>query len=383
MNMVRIRSVAKAALALVLLGGGVLGFRERPVDARAIAVDQGPVRAEAAGTGTLESELQVSVAFTVPGRIVTIGVDQGDRVVAGQVIATLDVTDVAQQVSVASAGESLAASAITRAAADVARAKVTLGAANAELDRTTALVNAGASTGAQLDAAKERFDRADAELRGANAAMLQAGSGVALAKQTTKLHAKKLGDGRLVSPIDGVVIRRSHEVGDVVGPGATVLTIASLHKLRARAWIDETSLGALREGGPARVVLRSHPERSFLARVARIGLEADRQTHEVLVDVELLERPARLAFGQRVDVFLTLESRTNVTRVPQGYCDLATSVCLVERKGRVAHATVTFGLVGSDFIEVTSGLGAGERILGAVSADAPPPIGRRVRRVGS
>lgn len=381
--MIRIRTVAKAALAVVLLGGGALGWRERPVDVRAIAVDQGPVRAEAAGTGTLESDLQVSMAFTMPGRILSIAVDQGDRVVAGQVLGTLDVTDVAQQISVASAGESLASSAITRAAADVARAKATLAAAKAELDRTTALVNSGASTGAQLDAAKEKYDRADAELKGANAAVVQAGSGVALAKQTTKLHAKKLVDGRLVSPIDGVVIRRSHEVGDVVGHGVTVLTIASLHKLRARAWIDETSLGALREGGPARVVLRSHPERSLLARVERIGLEADRQTHEVLVDVELLDRPARLAFGQRVDVFLGLETRARVTRVPQGYCDLATNVCLVERKGRVAHATVTFGLVGTEFIEVTSGLGAGEVILGAVTVDAPPPIGRRVRRVGS
>src|SRR5690606_35633158 len=121
-------------------------------------------------------------------------------------------------------------------------------------------------------------------------------------------------------------------------------------------WVDESSLHDLHEGQEARVTFRSDPSRSLRARLDRVAVEADRQTHEVLVDLELVERPSRLVLGERADGAIVVERRDAVMRVRRGVCEAARGVCLVDRGGVVASVDVRFGLVGSEWIEVESGL---------------------------
>jgi RND family efflux transporter MFP subunit len=375
-----LRRLAKPVVLAAGIGTAVLAWRGRPMPARAASVDRGSVSAETVGTGTIEGDDVVSIAFTASGRIASLEVDEGAHVVAGQFLGTLDTSDANRQLAVARASEGLAATSIAKAKTDVARARVTRDAASKELERTLALRASDAASGVQVDDDKERFDRAEAELSGALVAVTQAGATTVVARETSSLQSRRLDDGRLTSPVDGVVVKRAHAVGDVVGNGVTVFTVISTKKIRARAWIDETALAALREGGEARVVLRSQPDRPLRGRVERVGLEADRQTHEVLVDVELLERPPRLAFGQRVDVFLTIDARADVTRAPLGFCDVGAGSCLVEREGRVSRASVKFGLVGAEFAEIGAGLAPGDVLLAPLPDGAPLSLGRRVKR---
>src|SRR5690606_21271743 len=125
---------------------------------------------------------------------------------------------------------------------------------------------------------------------------------------------------------------------DVLAPGEVVLTVASTSKVWARTWLDEAVLHELREGQAARVVLRGDADRSYRARVDRISVEADRETHEVLVDLELLERPERLIFGRRLDGFVELERVDSALRAPRGVCDERQERCHVAREGRVESA---------------------------------------------
>lgn len=375
--------VVRALALAATLAGATFAWRARPLPARAATVERGDVRAEAAGTGTLESDDEIAIAFTTAGRIATLAVDEGDRVQAGQELGALDVAEVTQQVAVARAGESLAGAGAARAEVEIARARVSRDAAAKDYERIAALVRAEAASGAQLDDAKEQLDRAEIDLKAARAGVAQASSGAAVARVSSAAQARRLDDGKVVSPVDGVVIKRSRAVGDVVGSGVTVLVVASTKKLRVRAWIDETALASLREGGEARVLVRSEPARPLRGKIERIGLSVDRQTHEVLVDVELLERPTRVAFGQRADVILTLDERRGVTRAPLGYCDLAAASCWVERAGRVARAPVSIGLVGADWVEITSGLAAGDVVLAPAAEGSTLTLGRRVGRVGS
>lgn len=375
---------AVRALAIVAgLAGAGFAWRARPLPARAATIERGDVRAEAAGTGTLESDDEISIAFTTSGRIASLAVDEGDRVQAGQVLGTLDVSEVTKQVAVARAGESLAGASEGRAKVDVARARIGRDAAAKDYERIAALVRAEAASGTQLDDAKEKLDRAEVDLKAASSSVYQASSGSVVARESSAAQARRLDDGKVVSPVDGVVVKRARAVGDVVGSGVTVLVVASTKKVRVRAWIDETALASLREGAEARVLVRSEQSRSLRGRVERIGLSADRQTHEVLVDVELLERPARVAFGQRADVFVTLAERKAVTRAPLGFCDLAAASCWVDRSGRIARANVSFGLLGADFVEITSGLAAGDVVLAPPTDGSTLTLGRRVGRVGS
>ncbi len=376
----RLRAAAKLLIGAAVVATAGVAWSERPVRVRAASVDRGEVRLEAIGVGTIESDEIVTLAFVAPGRVATLRVDEGDRVRAGDVLATLDVADQTRQIGVARAGEGAATTVIARVQADVSRAQAGRDAAHKDLDRARALRVDGSIAEATLDAAVERADRAEADLAAAIAAVTQAKAAAFAAREGTGLAARRLDDGRLASPVDGVVLERKHVVGDVVGAGTAVIVVASTRKVRARAWIDETVLGALREGAEAQVELRSAKGSPVRGRVERIGAQADRQTHEVLVDVELVERPARLAFGQRADVAIGLDRRADVARVPAGFCDVAGQSCFVLREGRAARVSATFGLAGGDVVEVISGLAPGDVVIAAAPGAGPIAEGRRVRR---
>lgn len=378
-----LRRHARAALtglAGILAVGGLVAFQRRPIDVSVQRVDVGDVVLDAAGTGTVESEAVVLVAFTVPGRLLTLAAGEGEVVHADQVVATLDVTGAERERKVAAASATLAAAAITRAEADIARAVAVQRTAGLDLTRVRTLEATGAVSRAELDAALERLARAEAELDAARAARSQGHGGVSVARETVALHERRLEDGVLRSPIDGVVLKRHHEPGDVVGAGAVVLTIASTRKVWARVWVDESALASLRPGADASVTLRGGDGRALAARVDRIAPEADRQTHEVLVDLELLVRPPGLVFGQRVDALITLDRRRQVARVLRAACDPKEGRCLVVRDGRLATVAVRPGLSGSEAVEVIDGLAAGDEIVDRRGFEGPPLLGRAVRR---
>lgn len=367
---------------VAVLAAAAFGFyRLRwPVRAAAAMVEEGAVVREAAGAGTIESEAQVSVAFTISGRIARVAVEEGQAVRAGDVLATLETDELTRQISAARQGVVVAASGVGRNDAEIQRARVALEAARRDRQQIEALHASGAIAPAELDVARERVERAEAELEAAVSSKRQAAGSVSLARANLDLTAQRSEEAEVRSPFDGIVVRRLREPGDVVAPAAPVLVVASTRTLWARIWLDESVLGELREGQPARVALRGDASRAYRARLDRVAVEADRQTHEVLVDLELLERPARIVLGQRADGFVELATAAPALRVPQGACDLPRSRCFVDRGGRVDVASVRFGLEGTDWIAVEEGLARGDVVLLPGPGGAELPIGRRVER---
>lgn len=368
------------ALVASLAGGAALFVRSRPVVLAAAPVEVGPVAREAVGTGTIESEAQVNVAFTLPGRIASISAEEGQHVREGETLAQLEPAEQDRHLAAARRGVDLAATSVQRAEADIQRARVTLEGAARDRKRADALFLSGVLSEAERDSAVERADRASAELTAAVAARRQSASSVSVARATVAVEAQRTGETTITSPVDGIVVRRLREPGDVVGAGAPVLVVASTRKVWARTWMDETVIHELREGQPARVVLRGDPAHPLSARVDRVAVEGDRQTHEVLVDLELLDLPPRLVFGQRADGLVTLEAVASSLRVRQGACDVERARCPVERDGKVAYVDVRFGLRGNEWLEVQSGLANSDVVLLADPVAGAPPEGRRVER---
>lgn len=366
---------------VALLGAGLAAFAAlRPTPVEVARVEIGPVVREALGTGTIEAEAQLNLAFTIAGRVDELRVEEGDVVRTGEVLAVLDPDELSRQRSIAERNVDLAAGAARRSEAEVARMRVELEAATIEARRVDELHATGSVATAERDAVHERLRRAEADLATATAARRHSEAGVVVARETARLHERRIDDTRLTSPVDGVVVRKLREPGDAVAPGSPVVLVVPTEKIWARVWMDESTLQDLSEGQEARVVLRGAPQRSFRARVDRVGMEADRTTHELLVDLELIERPARLVFGQRVDAFVTLGARPSALRVPQGACDVSAGRCFVARDDRVARADVRFGLSGNDWIEVVSGVAGGEDVILPSPERRPWTVGRRVRR---
>jgi HlyD family secretion protein len=296
----------------------------------------------------------------------------------GDVIGTLDVATLEKQKAVAEAGIGLANAGLAKAQADLARAEATRDVAKLELTRTENLVASGVMSQAALDAAKERALRTEAEAAAARAAIAQSRGAYVVAKESVAVQVQQVSDGVLRSPVDGIVVKRHHEVGDVVGMGTPVYTVASTRKIWARVWVDEMALPRLREGAEARVLLRGDESNPLRAKLDRVSPEADRQTHEVLVDLELVDRPARLVFGQRAEALILLDERSGVTRAPRTACDASVGKCWLAEGGRISEALVGFGLVGRDYVEVVEGLSPGARLVDRASFTTDPPTGRRI-----
>lgn len=365
---IRLTHVRRALTWLIVLGGGgaaVYSVALRPTEVRPAQVSIGTVLVEALGTGSVESRRTVGVSFEVTGRVTRIDVDQSDAVKEGQVLAAIDDRTFLAEVALAEQGVVLAESTLQRLEADIERSRAVLKGAEDGLRRVAPLVESGIATQEALDVAEERHDVAIAELSRARAAQLEGRQFIATAQAELARAQAELDRTVVRSPFDGLVLRREREVGDVAVPGSAVLKLAATDTVWATVWVDETYLDSLSPGLPARIALRSEPDRMVRGTVSRIGREVDRETRELLVDVSFDELPKKLAFGQRVDLWIELERRSDVLRIP---ARVVLEVggregVFVANGARAEFRALELGQRGRDFIEVKSGLTATSVVL--------------------
>lgn len=353
-----------------------------PVPVHPIVVDRGDVVREVYGRATIESRREVQLGFDLVGRISDVLVDEGDRVKLGQVVAHLAPEQLNADVHAASSGVPLARAAMARLAAEERRAQATLTFAEQEAARMRSLTASGSVSPRDLDLAEQQLSLAKAELDRVRAAQTEAQKQIAVASGAAESKTATVTRAVLVSPFDGIVIRRLKDPGDTVVAGSTVLRVVAVDRLWARAAIDESMLAELRDGMPAEVTLLGETGEPIKGSVDRVGREVDRQTHEVLVDVLLAQLPTPLAIGHRADVHIAIERRSNVTRLPLSFLrsDASGAFVFVSHEGRIEHAGVKVGAVGRDFVEVTSGLQPGDTVLDGLTPGEALAVGRRWSR---
>lgn len=340
-----------------------LRFSSVPVMAHAVA--RGPVAAEVMGTGTLEARIEATISPKIQGRLAELLVDQNDRVKGGQLLARLDDAEWREQVAVAKAGLDAALATAERVRADEERAKAVLQRAQLEHTRALDLHKADAVSQSDLDKAVESLRVAEADLKRAQAAITEAERQRVTTEKTLLYHEARLADTQLLSPFDGLVVRRDRDPGDVVVPGSSILRLISTNELWISAWVDETAMAGLSTGQKARVMFRSEPTKSYAGEVARLGREADRETREFIVDVRVTELPANWAVGQRGEVFIATGSKTDALLIPKPFLvwrDGKPGV-FVAASGKARWKPVRLGLAGEENVEVLDGLREGERVV--------------------
>jgi RND family efflux transporter MFP subunit len=226
------------------------------------AVEVAAVREIASGGGlrysaTVEPDAQVAVAFRVSGYVENVAVEEGDRVSRGTVLARIRASDYAEKLGQASASQAEAQAALEQARGDLARART--------------LFSANALTKPELDAAVAGLEISQARVNRGRAAAGEANLA--------------LRDTALVAPIDGVILRRNVERGDLGTPGATAFVLADTRIVKVMFGAPDTMIRSLRPGQTIDVSTESMPERTFSGRIARIAPSADPKTRNF--DVEL------------------------------------------------------------------------------------------------
>ncbi|MFZ7091378.1 efflux RND transporter periplasmic adaptor subunit [Primorskyibacter sp. 2E233] len=218
------------------------------------------LRVTVTATGTVEPTNLVEISSELSGTLSRVNVDFNDTVSKGTILAELDTTKLEAQLAVAKAG-------LDSAIARVAMATATLDEAREKYQTAQSLEERGVSAHQTLVTQKTAFIRAQAELQSAIADR-------SLAEADLDLHQAELEKGCICSPIDGVVLSRSVDAGQIVAASLSapvLFTIAEdLTKMELQVYIDEADIGRTKVGNTAEFTVDAYDDRIFPAKITEI-----------------------------------------------------------------------------------------------------------------
>lgn len=375
------RWIVLAALAVaVVAAGGWFAARPRVFDVPVAAVvtafpSQQYVVLNA--TGYVVAQRKASIASKATGRLEWLGVAEGSRVKAGEVIARLDNRDVAAQAQAAAAQVDSARAALAQAEAEERDAL-------AQHRRNLELVDKGFVSRSALDTSKARADRAVAGVGSARAALAAA--------EAAARNAVVAVDYTLIrAPFDGVILSKNANVGDMVTPFSNaadakgaVVTMADMATLEVEADVSESSLAKVRVGQPAEILLDALPDARFTGAISRMVPTVDRAKATVMTKVRfdridprvLPEMSAKVSFLSRP---VTPEEQRPLTAVAADAVSErgGTSVVFAVRDGAAIAVPVSTGMRLGDLVAIAGEVRSGERVVLKPAADLAS--GARVR----
>jgi HlyD family secretion protein len=382
--------VAGFALRNVILGA--------PIDTlRAVRSD---LVQTVVASGRIMTPQRVSVGAVITGRVVRIPVQEGQSVRRGDVLIELDDSD--ERASVAQ----------TRAAVAQAEAKVrqlrelglpaaeqsliqvqaNLTQARRQYDRAVELKAKGFVSQAALDDAQRNLDVAESQLRSAKLQVQSnsaAGSEFAVA-ETAAAQARaslgvaeaKLDDTVIRAPVDGILIARAVEPGNVVQPGKELMALAPAGETQVVVQIDEKNLAQLRVGQKALGSADAYPLERFAAELVYINPGIDALRGAVEVKLRVPNPPGYLRQDMTVSVDIEVARSTGAVVVPADAVRDANSAhpwVLAVDGGRAMRRAVKLGLKGDGRVEVLEGVAPGDLLVSG--AQQAVKAGQRVRAI--
>lgn len=380
--MPRPRRLATAALLVLLAGcsresGPPPAAALKPVTVPVVTVVSRPLERVLTVSGSLYAQERTPVSARVAGRVQRLPVDLGAVVRAGEVIAEIEPRDYELRVQQSRAllGQARARLGLPLEGDDdtvnldeaslVKEARAVLAQARGDRDRVTELSRQGIAATADLEAASAAFTVAQSRHEDA---LEEARTRTALLQQRRAEHElakKQLADTRITAPFDGVVSERRANLGEHLEVGAPILTLVKANPLRLRAEVPERDSARVEAGQAVRVHLTGDTN-VYLGAIRRLSPALNAASRMLVVEADV---PARGAL--RPGAFARTEIVVDAARpglvVP---ADAVISFAGVERvfvieDGKAAERRITTGDRGPGWVEVMTGLKAGETVVAA------------------
>lgn len=303
-------------------GAGPDGENAAAVPVEVEAVERRSVSSFLETNGTLEAENDVSIVARTDGPVVELAVEEGQRVREGQLLLRIEETERLAQIEIA---------------------KVTLEEARRGHERAKAARDNEVISQEVYDAALSKLESAEAQLHGAEV-----------------LYAYT----RVEAPFDGVVVERFVKLGQTVTPNQTLFRLADFDPLLVKIQVPEKELSRLKTGQLAYLNVEAWPDERFTARVLRISPVVETATGTIRVTLEVASR-GKLSPGMFASVFLVIETRENALVIPKRALSLETltDTAFVVEEGQAVRRSLELGFEETEFVEVRSGLRAGERVV--------------------
>ena len=373
--------LAAAALAAYVGRNALLGTPVETVEVLRADLVQTVV-----ASGRVMSPRRVRVGAVITGRVVAIPVTEGQAVKKGAELVLLEDKDVRAALAQAQAGVAQAAAKVRQlrevglpaAQQALLQAEATLTQLRGQFDRTKRLQAQGFVGQSQLDDAQRNLDVAESQARAARVQVetnSTRGSDFAMAmtaleqaRAAERVAQAKLPDMVVRAPVDGVLISRNVEVGDIVQPGKELFLLAPAGETQVIVQIDERNLSQLSLGQKALGSADAFPGRRFPAELIYINPGIDALRGSVEVRLRVPTPPDYLRQDMTVSVDIEVARRAQAVVAPtQAVRDATTAQpwVLAVRNGRAERVPVKVGLRGDGRLEVLEGATPGDALIPA------------------
>jgi HlyD family secretion protein len=418
-----------AAGVVVLLA--IVGFTVQQSRKGVVAVQTGKVVHEdltsvVTASGEIKPKVYVNVGAILQAKITHLYVKEGDRVKAGQLLASLDniqyAADVAASNSMLNASRmdaNAAKAAVNTSEADLNQAKAEYERATLDYNRNKALYDAQLIAKSDYDTKKAAYDTATAQIGQAKAKLAQAkanldsaqghiGQNVATVRRVSDVLSKT----EYRAPFDGVITNLPVREGETVvpgiqnSPGSTLMTVADTSLITAEVKVDESDVVNVQVGQSAEVSIDAIPKQKFKGIVTEIGgnavlrstgvstaqtVSSGQEAKDFKVVIALQNPPANVHPGLSATARITTANRGGVLAIPiqaltirergdltpdkdkKGSVQAAVpagnpkeelqGVFVLRNKKEAVFVPVTTGISGTTDIEVTGGLKEGDEIV--------------------
>lgn len=272
-------------------------------------------------SGNIETT-EVNVGFKISGRIISLSIQEGDWIEKGKVIAKLDDEDLRQRFELARATLKSAHARLDKLMAgsrpeELRQAEAGLHQAQFDLENKQATYGRMKALFERSVIPKEILDNAETGYKIANAVLQKAAENYQLVKEgprkediedakaqveqaraSLKLSETQLSYTVLKSPISGVVLVKSGEIGEVVNPGTSILTLADLENIWLKAYIPETDLGRVKWGQEVAVTTDLRPQKVYKGKISFISSQAEFTPKQIQTEKERVT----LVYRIKVDI---------------------------------------------------------------------------------
>lgn len=291
-----------------------------PVETASVALSS--LSRDVTVSGVVEPLRTVGLNSQLSSTVLSIAVEEGDRIGAGQVLARLDAAELQAELASAEANHEVAQAAWERAQQLYGEQIITL----PEYERDRA---AFAAAEANLDQLRTR-----------------------------------IGYASIRSPLAGVVLEKNVEAGDLVAPQQQLFRVADVSTLVVRVGVSELDVVQLAEGDSVRVVMDAFPDQPVRGRIRRVFPAADPESRLVPVEIALEPgSPARPGFLARVEFRFDVREEVPVIPAAAVVRSVEGEAVFVVRDGRAQRRPVRVGQTYQGRVEVVDGLAPGEVVV--------------------
>jgi HlyD family secretion protein len=353
-------------------------------------VERGDLAKSVVATGKVTPITKVEVKSKASGIVKKLLVDAGDRVKKGQLLAQLDKVEIEAGVEQSRAALQAAEANLSSSEADYDRAKVDAEGPEVPLlkrayDRALGMAKDGVVSVSALDDAQKNYELAlnkqnvaKAQVTVLKAKIAQARAQVGQDSANLKQLDEQLSYTDIQSPLEGVVLSRDVELGDavssilVLGSSATlVMTLGDTSEVYVKGKVDESDIGKVYLGQPARIKVESFKDKTFSGKVTRIspmGVEKDNvTTFEVRVSIS--NPGGELKAEMTANAEIILDEHKNVLQIPEGAIlydkDKKASVEVPDPRAKDGKKkiAVNIGISNGAKTELLSGLKEGDQVV--------------------